>query len=373
MTIADYDCVKGGVVHPLREVRLRNCSNELLPLRSSITQTTIGCQVTSAMSYTNSKTWVAPEAAEKERWASVSVNLGRMTLIPKSPFVPQTFSAWLDHRAGWLQDQADEEMLVAANLQAERKANIRAGFVNGIGPAFGGRIFNWNRGAVLSQLTMWSVWYQPSQDNPWAPWPSMEEMKEEGDERNTSGFNRFPALPRVPGNETVVWKQKATIQPYPMDRVWELPTAGSIVPVHLGKPASELLGQDLLDAIGHEAMPGQQSYDTQTNFGDEEDNDDSATLTASTNDGYSTGFDLGLKQNRSSGNKLQQSCKGNFKLLKLAPCETTMKTVQVREQLRSQLRLKFTREELSVSQHLIDSMRSNLLQSVGNPWTTAWA
>lgn len=325
------------------------------------------------MSYTNSKTWVAPEAAEKERWDSVSVNLGRMTLIPRSPFVPQTFSAWLDHRAGWLQDQADEEMLVAANLQAERKANMRAGFVNGIGPAFGGRIFNCNRGAVLSQLTMWSVWYQPPQDNACAPWPSMEEMKEEGDERNTSGFNRFPALPRVPGNETVVWKQKATIEPYPMDRVWELPTAESIVAPYLDKPASELLGRNLLDAIGHEELPGQQSYDTQTNIGDDDDNDDSATLTASTNDGFPTGFDLGLKENKSSNNKLQQSCKGDLKLLGLAPRATTMKTIQIGEQLRRQLRLKFTREELSVSQQMIDSMHCNPLQSVQNPWSTAWA
>lgn len=278
------------------------------------------------------------------------MNLERMNLVPRSPFVPQTFSVWLDHRVGLLQEQADEEMLVAANRRAERKANFRAGLANGIGPAFGGRVLSGNRGAVLSQLTIWSVWYQPPQDNPWAPWPSMEEMKEEGDERNTSGFNRFPALPRVPGNETVVWKQKATIEPYPMDRVWELPTAESIVPVQLDKTASELLGQDLLDAMGHGNMPGQQSYDTQTKFGDEEDKDGSATLTPSPNDGCSTGFDLGLKQNKSSENRLQQSCKGKFKLLGLAPGETTMKTMKVREQFRSQLRFKFTREELSVSQ-----------------------
>lgn len=353
-------------------------TNDLVPFRSSINQAAVATfkqpsKHSSHMSHTNSKTWVAPKAAEKERWESVSVNLERMMLIPRSPFVPQTFSAWLAHRAGWLQHQAEKESVVAANLKAEQKANFKAGIVSGIGPAFSGRTFNWNRGAVLSQMTMWSHWYQPPEEHPCAPWPSMEEMKEEGDERFTSGYKRFPALPRVPGNETVVWKQKAMIEPYPMDRVWEVPTAESIVTPCLDKTAAELLGQDLLDAMGHEDLPGQQHYDTQTKLGDEEDSDDSATLTASTKDGYSGSFDLGLNQNMFSDIKLEQSCQGDISPIEFAPCDTPMRAIRIREQLRSQLKLKFTPEELYVSQHMIDSVHCNPFQSVENSWTIAWA
>ncbi len=261
----------------------------------------------------------------------------------------------------------------AANLQAERKANIKAGLVHGIGPAFGGKIFDWSRGAVLSQKTIWSVWYQPPEDYPSAPWPSMEEMKEEGDERNTSGYKRFPALPRVPGNETVVWKQKAMIDPYPLDQVWELPTAESIKTPCVDETASELLGHDLLKAIDHESVPSQQHYDTQTEVGSQEDIDDSATLNVSLQDGHLSRSDLGLNQNINTDIKLEKLYQDDVKLVEIAPCDTSIKTIKKREQFRRQIELKITQEKLCASQQAMNNAPCNPLQSVENFWTASWA
>ena len=325
------------------------------------------------MSHTNSRTWVSPEAAEKERWEAAFVNLGRMTLIPRSPFVPHDLDEWVAQRISWIEHLKEQKQLRAADLRAERRGHNMAGLVNGIGPAFRGKIFGWNRGAVLSQTTIWSVWYQPPEDHPSAPWPSLEEMKEEGDERNTSGYKRFPALPRVPGNETVVWKQKAMIDPYPLDRVWELPTAESIVPPSLGKPASELLGLDLLDAIGHEDVTSPQQSDTQTKLGDADDSDSSATLNVSSQDGSSSPLDLGLKQTMPSVVKLGKSYQDDSNLKEITPSDTSITAINIRRQLRSQFMLKFTREELSIGQDLLDKVLCNPLPSVGNLWKASWA
>ena len=43
--------------------------------------------------------WVSPQIAEYERWMIVKANLKTMELIPRSPFVPRSFSDWLTHRA----------------------------------------------------------------------------------------------------------------------------------------------------------------------------------------------------------------------------------------------------------------------------------
>lgn len=320
------------------------------------------------MSHTNSKTWVAWERQEKERWDVVSVNLTRMTLIPRSEdTVPRNFSEWLDHRQSWLQDKAEEMNLKAENLQAERKANIKAGLVNGIGPAFGGKTFKSDRGAVLSQKTIWSIWYQPPEDHPLAPWPSTEEMKEEGDERNTSGYKRFPALPRVPGNETVVWKQKAMIDPYPLDQVWELPTAKSRELPSLDEAASDFLGQDLLDAIGGKDVP----CDTQTKLGYDKDSDDSATLNVSTSDGSSSLSDLSLKRKRSFDDELDDSGYGDFKLRDFAPYDTSSQAIEIREQFPCQLNFKFTKDLLCAGQEVINRELCNPLQSAYQVWMTA--
>jgi hypothetical protein len=74
-------------------------------------------------------------------------------------------------------------------------------------------------------------------------------MEFEGDERVTSGYSRFPPLPRVPGNETVNWKCKAQIAAYPFDKVWTLSTAHDLEAIAEDERMTELLGNDLLNEI----------------------------------------------------------------------------------------------------------------------------
>ncbi|KAA6414509.1 MAG: hypothetical protein FRX48_01258 [Lasallia pustulata] len=372
VTIADDKCLK-PCISPSYQGSFAQLKQRTRVLETSIRQLRSDTQIPSAMSHTNSRTWMSPEAAEKERWEAALVNLERMTLIPRSPFVPTNLDEWVTQRLSWIEHLKEQKKSRAADLRAERRGHNKAGLVNGIGPAFRGKISGWNRGAVLSQTTIWSVWYQPPEDHPSAPWPSMEEMKEEGDERNTSGYKRFPALPRVPGNETVVWKQKAMIDPYPLDRVWELPTAESIVPPCLGKSASEFLGRDLLDAIGHEDVTSPQQSDTLTKLGDGNDSDDSTTLNVSSQDGSSSSLGLGLKQTMPSDVKLGKSYQGDSNLMEFAPSDTSMTAINIRRQLRSQFKLKFTLEELSIGQEVLDKVLCNPLPSVGNLWTASWA
>lgn len=69
---------------------LANQSTEVSPQWSSPTWSDEG--VTALV-------WVSPIIAEYERWMFVKANLKTMELIPRSPFVPRTFSEWLIHRA----------------------------------------------------------------------------------------------------------------------------------------------------------------------------------------------------------------------------------------------------------------------------------
>ena len=195
------------------------------------------------MSHTSSRTWVAPLTAEKEKWLQAEAQLKRTRLIPRSPFVPKSFDEWLAFRV---------ECMVAAEEEEKRRLRFReveASIPTRVNPPFGAKTFSDNRGAVLLLPTVWSPWVQSTEARPLAPWPSQEEMKEEGDERHTSGYGRFPALPRVPGNETVNWKQKNLVDTYPLDKVWDKPWATMIEPALDKKRAEELIGQDLLAAL----------------------------------------------------------------------------------------------------------------------------
>ena len=174
------------------------------------------------MAHTNSKTWMSPEMVELERWELVKKNLERMR-FDRSPFIPADFADWLEHRAAYAVITAVEEK----RRLAQREAMDAVGFGPSqykIVPAYGGRVFRDNRSATLAQETVWSPWYEPTEDRQLAPWPARDEFKEEGDERHTSGFGRFLPIPRVPGNETVVWKQKAFVPTSPMDQVSPVPT-----------------------------------------------------------------------------------------------------------------------------------------------------
>ena len=210
-----------------------------------------------APSHTNSRTWISNLVVEKEKWQRVEDSLGRMNLL-RSFVVPKTLKDWLAHQ----QDRTDakrareQRRLEEMNLPQRDFRLPLPGRPVRIGPAFGGKAFRYrNFGAVLPFPSIWACRYQAPAKRLDPLWPCIEEMKEEGDERNTSGFRRFPALPRKPGNNTVQYKLKA-FQPFlPFDTVWKLPTEKSVkaamevYPLEEIKKMEGFLGWSLLDAL----------------------------------------------------------------------------------------------------------------------------
>ncbi|MCJ1384023.1 hypothetical protein MMC17_007138 [Xylographa soralifera] len=163
-------------------------------------------------SHTNSRVWVSPLEKIQDRWLVIKDNLSRVR-FDRSPFVPQDRPGYFEHLASQAEDLAKKEKKRLEQLEAQR-----GGHHSWIIP-FNGQSFSDNRSAVLAVPSIWSLWYEPPHRRPEAPWPTPDEFREEGDERHTSGFGRFLPLPRVPGNETVVWKQKAFLEPYDLDQV----------------------------------------------------------------------------------------------------------------------------------------------------------
>lgn len=243
-------------------------------------------------SHTQSLTWKRPTDAGVEnrsvnpeftKWTKVEQDLLRMGLIKRVPgkpdsgsfVVPHTFEQWLEFRAGRAEDALAENAakIRQRNCEAEAAEKLRRmhsidnthGYLTSTyGPgkrvkvelAMGGKNYSDGRGAVLAHPSNWSPWYQPTEGRPEAPWPCPEEMKEEGDERHTSAFGRFPALPRAPGNPTVVWKVKPVIPALPFDDVWRLPNKDTWAELYSQKQQDNdkdfmegLIGQSLLNAI----------------------------------------------------------------------------------------------------------------------------
>jgi hypothetical protein len=184
--------------------------------------------------------------------------------IHRSPFVPTTFAEYIEHRRLYNQDRLNERKRKLAALE---KASIRdprlppPGPKVHIKPAFGGKQFHDNRSGVLSQFTVYSPYYQSQKDRPEAPWPCPQEMAEEGDERYTSNFRRMTAVPRDPCNETVSYKQRPFILPFPLDATWgaywRVPTLRRLEKIaKLGfemeaekEIGEEYIGQWLMDAL----------------------------------------------------------------------------------------------------------------------------
>lgn len=200
-----------------------------------------------AISHTNSSSWEASRITEQAKFAVVMANLARTEIILRSPFVPTNFHEWLEHRVAFNEDIRSEEMGKLVKVEASHGSGARSGRVR-IGPAFGGKQFHDHRSSVLAMGSIWTPWYRPTHAHPQAPWPSREAMRREGDERHTSGFGRFLALPRAPGNDTLAWHQQSMIQPFPFDKVWEVPV---LQEKHDDdEPAMEaLIGENLLEKI----------------------------------------------------------------------------------------------------------------------------
>ena len=171
------------------------------------------------MAHTNSKTWTSAEIAEKERWENVDKGMKRMR-FDRSPFFPKTLDEWLVHRADYTAQQAESEKHRLAQRSQAGPAIKR----HTVRLPLGGKAFNDNRSLVLSYCSVWSPGFGTAGGGDVAPWPAPHEFREEGDERHTSGFRRFLPVPRVPGNETVLWKQRAFMQPSPIDVVFPVPT-----------------------------------------------------------------------------------------------------------------------------------------------------
>ena len=210
-----------------------------------------------AASHTNSRTWTSNLVVEKEKWQRVEESLGKMNFL-RSSVVPKTLKDWLVHQRGRADAKKEREQRKLDDMNPSPR-NPRLPSHNRpvkIGPAFRGRAFEHrNYGSVLVQPSVWARMYEPPAERLDPVWPCAEEMKEEGDERNTSGFRRFPALPRVPGNDTVQYKLKP-IQPFlPFDAVWEQPTKKSVEAANEKYSFEDIekmegyLGRSMLDAL----------------------------------------------------------------------------------------------------------------------------
>ena len=210
-----------------------------------------------AASHTNSKTWTSNLALQKEKWQRVEDSLGRMNLL-RSSVVPKTLRDWLAHQRGRADAKKEWEQrkLEDMNLSVRDPRLPPPGRPVKIKPAFRGRAFEHkNYSSVLVSPSVWAHMYEPPAERPDPLWPCAEEMREEGDERNTSGFGRFTALPRVPGNSTVQYKLKAIQAFLPFDVIWELPTKASAEAANKKSSPEETekmegyLGKSLLDAL----------------------------------------------------------------------------------------------------------------------------
>ena len=171
-------------------------------------------------SHTNSRTWTSQEQQEMQRFNTVSANLKRTEVNPRSPFVPKSFDEWLSLRAGQAEDRKHD---------AERRISFKEknkGHKVKISPPFGGKQYNDGKGAVLGKPT---IWHEPfdacKMDRPVADWPCVEEMREEGDQRNTSKLGRHLAFPRVPSDTPMYYKTKRYLKATEMDETWQVPTA----------------------------------------------------------------------------------------------------------------------------------------------------
>lgn len=132
-------------------------------------------------------------------------------VAPKSPFVPSTLKEWLLHRALVLEARTRhiKSRIRDSKEDDEEKAQLV--------------LHEWQlrdtRSLVLSQETIWRNHGTDDTSRPQAPWPDSSERKHEGYQRVRSGYKRFLPLPRVPGNQTVNWKQRSPIATYEFDRV----------------------------------------------------------------------------------------------------------------------------------------------------------
>lgn len=272
--------------------------------RGSPSRLYIPSQPRGAGSHTNSRTWINPRTKIQEKWLEVYRNLKEMSLIKEyrsagsgapppvggSFCVPTTLNEWTDHQMELANDRAREGRRKLARMEHQfliprHKDLPPAGPTAPITTLpFLGKIFGDGYSAVLCMATIWTTWkpwkqreveaspmeerprqeHSEEEERPEAMWPSEEEMREEGNERMTSGFRRFPALPRAPGNPTVNWKQKKALPQLPFDEIWRLPSADTYnaqrekIPADELKVMEESIGENLSTALDGEPYGGEE-------------------------------------------------------------------------------------------------------------------
>lgn len=200
-----------------------------------------------AASATCSLTWVSAEAKERDNFRKMRLNME--FIAQKSPFVPSTLKEWLLHRASVLEARARhiKSHIRDRNEVDEEKTRIVP--------------HEWNltdyRSTVLSYETIWRNHGLENPVRPQAPWPDSSERKHEGYQRVRSGYKRFLPLPRVPGNQTVNWKQRSPIATYEFDRVGQ--PIGTGAAVDMDEEMEEYIGRDFLAGIDNASFSKQKS------------------------------------------------------------------------------------------------------------------
>lgn len=202
------------------------------------------------MSYTASRTWVSNGAKERDNFAKFHDNC--IHVAPNSPFVPKTLQEWIVHRM-WVIGKGQQNSMRRLDYKVAERDMRKEGRV--VEPAFAGKKFDDYLSPVLSMPSIW-VCNPPGREQ--APWPGYDEFKHEGHRRSKSGHCRFPPLPRVPGNVTVSWKQRALIIPYPFDQVGHSTLAGKEgagdETVNDSDEMAFLIGNDLLKELGDKTV-----------------------------------------------------------------------------------------------------------------------
>ncbi|CRG92254.1 hypothetical protein PISL3812_09311 [Talaromyces islandicus] len=196
-----------------------------------------------AASGTCSLTWVSAEAKERDHYRKMRLNME--FIAPKSPFVPSNFKKWLLHRASVLEARARSIKNCIADSKGTEKGNAQL--------VFHERKWSDTRSHVLSQETIWRNHGPENPSRPQAPWPDSSERKHEGYQRVRSGYKRFLPLPRVPGNQTVNWKQRSPIATYEFDRVGQ--PIGIGMTVEIDETMEECIGRSFLAGIDNLNFP----------------------------------------------------------------------------------------------------------------------
>jgi hypothetical protein len=209
-----------------------------------------------ALSYGNSKKWIAPKIQEKQK--KDRLNQARSKICKDSPFWSIDFDIETHKREFniLLQTRLQEavpssppqtppsifsDLTTSSTITSSTLASSTTGSSTITSPctpsrpAFSGKThegpdFTSNLSPVLSLPTVFTPHYKLGKPA-LAPWPSRSEMKYEGDDRIATDklHGRFPGAPRVEGNETVNWQHRNVIEQYPLENYHLVPSEAAVM------------------------------------------------------------------------------------------------------------------------------------------------